>query len=456
MLRTIFKAGLILEGNDLKIGGVASLIVQNFEERVYEELRNLSDEILLHTDDSPLYDKDEVSSSFIGSNMVLENRLGSTISMITAYGISVEGSSSSLHINSISNTLGSKKPFPLIITPKRNVKTRGRIFQRIYELLTALHAIDYESHLFFNWDYSEFLSDILVLEDTLYYKLLGKVNSPDVGQEIYQHINHHLYKLLEDLRENIPAENARESFRILVDLLPKTYNDLFESIASMKIFTGNEFNDIVDYVTIAVEKGLFESLLKDLLVEARRKNISMFWITSNPNSNYIGRINPILSWINDTVILSYIWRNLERAALDINHIVEERIMKTWVSTLNKLFKKYAEQPPGYLPRSNELILEHEIGDAGLWYAKFARQGPIIQVLYPRSYERNRIEDGLRELYTTSDKRTGYPKPLVLVKKACRISEEVARGLGDSLLRRTENQLLRMILNRPNDFFSDVF
>ncbi len=439
----------------MKIGGVASLIMQNFEERVYEELRNLSDEILLHTDDSPLYDKKEVSSSFIGSNIVLENRLGSTILMITAYGISVEGSSSSLHINSLSNTLGSKKPFPLIITPKRNVKTRSRIFQRIYELLTALNVIDYESHLFFNWDYNEFLNDILVLEDTLYYRLLGKMDSPDVGQEIYRNVNSYLFMLLDDLRKNIPAESARESFRILVDLLPKTYNDLFESIASMKIFTGNEFNDIVDYVTIAVEKGLFESLLRDLLTKARRKNISVFWITSNPNSNYIGRVNPILSWINDTVILSYIWRNLERAILDVNHVVEERVMKNWVNTLTKLFGKYNEQTPGYIPKPDELVLENEVDDAGLWYAKFTRQGPIIQILYPRDYERSRIEDGLRELYTTSDKKMGYPKPLVLVKKACRISEEVARGLGDSLLRRTENQLLRMILNRPNDFFNDV-
>ena len=441
----------------MKIGGVASLIVQNFEERVYEELRNLGDEILLHTDDSPLYDKDEISSSFIGSNMVLEDRLGSTISMITAYGISVEGSSTSLHINSLSNTLGSKKPFPLIITPKRNVKTRSRIFQRIYELLTALHTIDYERHLFFNWDYSEFLRNIFILEDTLYYRLLGRANSPDVGQELRSHVYSHLSMLLKDLRKNIPAESVRESFKTLVDLLPKTYNDLFESIASMKIFTGNEFNNIVDYVTIAIEKGLLESLLEYLLVEAHRKNVSVFWITSNPNSNYIGRVNPILSWINDTVILSYIWRNLERATLDTNYIVAEEVRKTWINAVSKLFGKFAGHSLSNLrPMSNKFTLMHGTGSMGLWYAKFALQGPIIQVLYPRFYERKRIEDGLRELYTTSDKRTGYPKPLVLVRKACRISEEVARGLGDSLLRRTENQLLRMILNRPNGNSYDIF
>ncbi len=441
----------------MKIGGVASLIVQNFEERVYEELRNLGDEILLHTDDSPLYDKDEVSSSFIGSNMVLENRLGSIISMITAYGISVEGSSNSLHINSLSNTLGSKKPFPLIITPKRNVRTRSRIFQRIYELLTALHAVNYESYLFFNWDYGEFLSNVLILEDTLYYRLLGRVNSPDVGEELREYVDSRLSMLIENLKENIPADNIRESFKILVSLLPRTYNELFESIASMKVFTGNEFSDIVDYVIVVVEKGIFESLLKDLLAEARRRNVSVFWITSNPNSNYIGRVNPILSWINDTIILSYIWRNLEKASLDTNYIVEEGIAKMWMNTINKLFKReVVERTRSYHPLLNESFPGHEVSDVGLWYAKFARQGPIIQLLYPRDYERKRIEDGLRELYTTSDKRTGYPKPLVLVKRACRISEEVARGLGDSLLRRTENQLLRMILHRADDFLNDVF
>ena len=122
----------------MKIGGVISLIVENFEEKVYEELRNLGDEILLHTDDGPLYDKNNVSSSFIGSNIALENRLGGTILMITTYGVSVEGSSNSLHIDSLSSTLGSKKPFPLIIIPKRNVEVRSKIYQRIYEVLTCL------------------------------------------------------------------------------------------------------------------------------------------------------------------------------------------------------------------------------------------------------------------------------------------------------------------------------
>ncbi len=440
----------------MNIGGVHSLLVQGFEEKVHEEIRNLGDEILLHTITDLLTDKDRISSSYISSNSVLEDRMGSIISMLTAYGIAVEGTRNALHIESLSNTLGSKRPFPLIITPKRAAKIRSRIFQRIYELLTAFSAINNEEKIFFNWNYNALVRETSLLEKTLLSRLIKEEDS-SIGKEFTDIIRQYLKYLAGNIRENIPRENARESLKHLVGLLPKAYNDLFEHVASMKIFAGNRFDDIIDYITIVVERSIFEILLHDLLEKARKEHVNVFWVTSNPDDNYISRTNYILSWINDTVILTYIWRNLDQAVLDVKNIVGEDLDNTYNFTFYLIHK--------YLFTNEHKLIK--IGDyssigrvlwskKGLWYAKFSRYGPIIQLIHIGEYKDSTITEGLRELFTVSDKRSGYPRPLVLVRRACRISEEVARGLGDSLLRRIDNPLLKAILHRKHSMATSVF
>ncbi len=444
----------------MNIGGVHSLIMQGFEEKVYEELRNLGDEILLHTATDLLYDREHVSSSYISSNSVMEDRLGSIVSMLTVYGITVEGTRNTLHIESLGNTLGSKKPFPLIITPKRMARTRSTIFQRIYELLTAIHTLGNEEKLFFDWNYKNLITETTTLEEAIASRLVGRGDQSD-REELETIVREYLDRLSVSIEENIPYGNIRESFKYLVKLLPGTYNDLFEHIASMKIFAGGKFDDIIDYTTLVVEKNILKTLLHMLLKKAERKGIDVFWVTSNPDDNHIIRVNPVLSWINDTVILTYIWRNLDQAVLRTEDIAGENLdLRGRQGGKHSLFMLYSHvYVDRHVVRRNTSIEENvENALTGLWYAKFSRHGPIIQLLYPQGYKNDVIEEGLRELFTVSNKRTGYPRPLVLVRKACRISDQLARGLSDSLLRRVDNPLLRIMLNRrltsPEMLWSD--
>ena len=433
----------------MNIGGVHSLILQGFEEKVYEELRNLGDEVLLHTVTDLLYDREHVSSSYISSNSVIEDRLGSIVSMLTVYGIAVEGTRHTLYIESLDDTLGSKKPFPLIITPKRMARTRSEIFQRIYELLTAIHTLGSEERLFFNWNYSGLIRETDMLEESIASRLVGRRNL-DVEEELKNLIREYLDELAGNIEGNIPHVNIRESLKYLVNLLPRTYNDLFERIASMKIFAEERFDDIIDYTVLVVEGSVFKMLLSILLRKAEKEGIDVFWVTSNPDDNYISRANPILSWINDTVVLTYIWKNLDQAVLRVEDVVGENFnSKERQSEIHDLPIPYKRMYTGRHAARESVSVGESIEETsgGLWYAKFSRHGPIIQLLYPREYKNDVVEEGLRELFTVSDKRAGYPRPLALVRRACKISDQLARGLGDSLLRRVDNPLLKIMLNR---------
>ncbi len=431
----------------MNIGGVHTLLLRGFEEKVYEELRSLGDEVLSHTATDLLRDKDHVSSSYIGSNSVTEDRMGSIISMLTAYGITVEGARNALHVAPLSGSLGSKKPFPLIITPKRIAETRSKIFQRIYELLAAIHNIEDKEKMFFNWNYRWLVREVNMLEKALFLRLVEENKS--VGDELRNIVGEYVGEFEEAVRESVSYRTIRESFKSIIDFLPGAYSDLFERIASMKIFAGTKFNDIIDYTTLVIEKDIFKTLLQYTLGEASRKGIHVFWVTMNPDDDYISRTNHILSWINDTVVLTYIWRNLDQAVLRVDDVVEEKRNE------NSSIPSHRSIPDiDHASRARELGRELLAG--GLWYAKFSRYGPIIQLSYIGEYGDSIVEDGLNELFTVTNEKHGYPRPLMLVRRACRISEEVARGLGDSLLRRVDNPLLKTLLERRSTFIEDIF
>ena len=428
-----------LLGVIVDIRGVKGLIVEEIAKSLNESIKELSS-IINHYLIKEIGEGTEISSGFVDGSNVFDERRGSIIVLLSAYGLIVRGSNGNIRMHNVIGANGARKPIAIVLFPRIYAETRIGILMRTLELLVARSIInqDVES-VFLDGSY---LSILLAPSGAARqsYRLLIEDLPEQLVKEVEDIVSKRLRELYLKL-DRIEYGNPYEGFMNIIDIMPEEYSSVINDILSV-LENKKPIEKVIDYSLLAIDENIGFYQLTKLLDESLRKNVRVYWIAKDTDSRFLARVNRLSTWITDVSLLDHLWANENIVALRVNDLVDLESISAWRTTR-------------WMGQGSELVFEplralefySKWGKFDVWYFKLTRYGPVLQLTYPQRYGREAGIEALGVLRNLSDPKTGYPKPLILVHHATRLEERLAEGLGDTIWSRLENPLLKVLLAR---------
>lgn len=358
---------------------------------------------------------------FIDGSSVTEERQGSFVAILSAASLGV------ISGRYVGGLPGREHLLPHIIMPKLYGEARAMNLMGVLELLEGIRATELGVEaLIFDGNY---LALLLTGYGSI-YELVSQARRALLNENIS------LSKLLEetDTKEKIDeaidvligevkSEKSLQAFyksasRILTriyDLADELYNALASNLL-VKSLLGKKF--LIDYSVLYVETNVYLRTLGIVLLQAKEKEVSPFWVAKESTSRFLSEILEVKGWLSDSVLLDTAWRDREKVYL----ILEGREDLKALRPVN---------PPSEPVASPETIrLAYNWNKFDVVYFKASRHGQVLQATYPHNLiSIDRVEDILSTLVSLSEKRSGYPKPLALVHHKTLIPATVAETLA---------------------------
>lgn len=428
-----------LLGVIVDIKGVKGLIVEEITKSLNKSIKELSS-IVNHYLVRGIGGRIEVSSGFVDGSNVFDERRGSIIVLLSAYGLIVRGSNGNICMRNVVGANGARKPIAIILFPRVYAETRIGILMKTLELLVARSIVNQSvESVFLDGSYlSMLLAPSGVARQS--YRLLIEDLPEQLVKEVEDIVNKRLRILYLKL-DKIEYSNPYEGFMNIIDILPEEYSSIINDL--LGVLEGKKsVEKVIDYSLLVIDENIGFYNLTRLLDESLRKNVRVYWIAKDTDSRFLARVNRLLTWITDASLLDHLWANENTIALRVNDLVDLEGISAWRTTR-------------WMGQGSELIFEplralefyNRWGKFDIWYFKLTRYGPVLQLTYPQRYGREAGIEALSVLENLSDPKTGYPKPLILVHHATRLEEGLAEGLGDVIWSRLENPLLKVLLAR---------
>lgn len=203
------------------------------------------------------------------------------------------------------------------------------------------------------------------------------------------------------------------------------------------------WRSLLDYICMVLEENFALFQLVKLLEEARSSNTVVFWLAKDADSSFISKELLSTSRLTDASLLEYLWGRKELVCLRVSELVEIPRVSPW---------RAAKDPNG---RGGDLVFHHKLavpfyeswGSYEVWYAKYAKYGPVLQISYPSSYGASAGLKALHSLTRLIDERYGYPKPMLHVHHSTVLEKKAVETVADAVWLAEKDPLKRAILGR---------
>ncbi len=376
------------------------------------------------------------SSWFIDGSYAISERQGSFVSALSVASLGVVSK------KLVEGLPGAKHPLLHILIPKFYGETRTSSIMGSLELIEGIRALrrNAEAVVFDGSYLASLLSGYGPLYDSVAQLQSRLKDYQVVLQEILKREN--VSKTIDDATDAFIEKACEEVevskfYKTVYAFLQSIY-DLAESVYSSLVRHGvDRYVDrqlLIDFSTAFVENNLYLRLLAKLLLLAEESDVIPVWIAKETTSRFLSDKLNVRSWLNDAVLLEWVWHNREKVYL----VLDE----------SSGLKSLKPVTPPHVPVASQDTIEHayRFSRFTVVYFKLTKLGPVLQMTFPSDLvAKDVLEDVLATLSALADERSGYPKPLSLVHHKALIQQ----GLVDVLATRlwqSSSGVLKAILS----------
>ncbi|QOJ78314.1 DNA double-strand break repair nuclease NurA [Infirmifilum lucidum] len=362
------------------------------------------------------------SSWFIDGSYAISERQGSFVSALSVASLGVVSK------KLVEGLPGAKHPLLHILIPKFYGETRASSIMGSLELIEGIRALrrNIEAVVFDGSYLASLLSGYGPLYDSIAQLQSRLKNHQIVLREILEgeNVDETINSATDAFIEKACKEAELSKLYKIAHAFLQSIYDFADSIYSSLVQHGVDMyvdkQLLIDFSTAFVENNLYLRLLAKLLLSAEENNATPVWVAKETASRFLSDKLNVRSWLNDTVLLEWVWHNREKVYL----VLDE----------SSRLKSLKPVTPPQVPVASQDTIEHayRFSRFTVVYFKLSKFGPVLQMTFPSDLvARDVLEDVLATMSAFADERSGYPKPLSLVHHKALIQQ----GLVDVLATR---------------------
>ncbi len=336
-------------------------------------------------------------SSYIDGSYVCIERRGCVYTLLSAASLRVVGEERA----AVMGLPGKRRPLHTVLFPKKYHEVRASNFMRIMETLAGLWELRSGARL-------------VVMDGSYLTLLLTPYNIPLERIECSP-INTDEPDLDEALEEIRGGDT--ESYYEAVNMMLRWHESLAGS-----------FSNALDVLCASLQLSLILLIGATfrLLSEASAKGVPVVWVSKDTESYLLMRSAGIEELFNDVVTLDEIWLTEDKIYVNLDPS----------TPVTKIPAKIRDLPlvEGFYRKWGSYVAV---------YAKLSREGAPLQVTLPEKMAGS-ICDILATLSLLSDRKYGYPAPLIQVHHLTVLSRDLAEKIANNIWAKASGALRTLL------------